>query len=405
MSGNAPSLTVDALRGDMATHRRGLRPAQWPVRDLLGEQRSRMGGLRDPRLYAAVGGLLACGAAATVAFTASDGAQGREAGPGPMALPIPNTVVPAPVDPGPSDPDSSDPGSGSGSGSGSDSSGSGSSGGAPPGPASSGSGGGSVGGSGPVPRAWRLPQQDPPAPAEAPTPADGAARSASVREIADRLAAELERLRTTPAVDGTVDALLVVPQQRGGDLTALVKRVRADPSGAASPKRAGGRHRAPEAADTGHRARPGDKRDRDEHARDEDRKSDRAEHDGKHDQDGHARAEDRKHDRDGHRKCDRDERDRDHRQHGDRDRDHDGDRHHAKAGNAGDCDEGCDGDQHVHARPARAAAGRPAMAAIGASSHGDRGERLGGRTIESDALLAALADLGHPTPFPGWFDA
>src|SRR3954452_2228896 len=100
MSGNAPSLTVDALRGDMATHRRGLRPAQWPVRDLLGEQRSRMGGLRDPRLYAAVGGLLACGAAATVAFTASDGAQGREAGPGPMALPIPNTVVPAPVDPG-----------------------------------------------------------------------------------------------------------------------------------------------------------------------------------------------------------------------------------------------------------------------------------------------------------------
>ena len=33
----------------MATHRRGLRPSQWPVRDLLSEQRSRMGGLRDPR--------------------------------------------------------------------------------------------------------------------------------------------------------------------------------------------------------------------------------------------------------------------------------------------------------------------------------------------------------------------
>src|SRR4051794_15287641 len=303
MSGNAPSLTVDALRGDMATHRRGLRPAQWPVRDLLGEQRSRMGGLRDPRLYAAVGGLLACGAAATVAFTASDGGQGREAGPGPMALPMPNTVVPAPVEPAPSDPDPSASGS----------SGPSSSGGSPSGPASSGSGGGSAGGSGPVPRVWRLPQQEAPAPAAAPAPTDDAARSASVREIADRLAAELERLRTTPAVDGTVDALLVVPQQRGGDLTALVKRVRDDPSGAASPKRAGGRHRAPEAADTGHRARPGDKRDRDEHARAEDRKrdrderdrdedwkSDRAEHDGKHDGDGHARAEDRKHDRDEH---------------------------------------------------------------------------------------------------------
>jgi len=152
MSGNAPSLTVDALRGDMATHRRGLRPAQWPVRDLLGEQRSRMSGLRDPRLYAAVGGLLACGAAATVAFTASDGAQGREAGPGPMALPMPNTVLPAPVDPAPSDPDPSG------------SADSGSTGGAPSGPAPSGAHGGSAGGSGPVPRAWRLPQQEPPLP-------------------------------------------------------------------------------------------------------------------------------------------------------------------------------------------------------------------------------------------------
>ena len=45
------------------------------------------------------------------------------------------------------------------------------------------------------------------------------------------------------------------------------------------------------------------------------------------------------------------------------------------------------------------------MAVIGTSSHGDRGERLGGRTIESDALMAALADLDHPTAFPGWFDA
>ena len=70
--GNAPSLTVDALRGEMATHRRGSRPSQWPVRDLLGQQRSRLGELWDPRVAAAVSGLLACGAAVSVAFTVSD---------------------------------------------------------------------------------------------------------------------------------------------------------------------------------------------------------------------------------------------------------------------------------------------------------------------------------------------
>src|SRR5689334_24621555 len=86
----------------MATHRRGARPSQWPVRDLLREQGSRMGGLRDPRLYAAVGGLLACSAAATVAFTAGDGARdapGPRPGSGPLALPAPSMVVPAPTEP------------------------------------------------------------------------------------------------------------------------------------------------------------------------------------------------------------------------------------------------------------------------------------------------------------------
>jgi hypothetical protein len=81
----------------MATHRRGSRESQWPVRDLLGEQRSGPSSLRDPRLYAAVGGLLACGAAATVVFTASDvGVRaGHDVG-GPLALPVPSAVVPAP---------------------------------------------------------------------------------------------------------------------------------------------------------------------------------------------------------------------------------------------------------------------------------------------------------------------
>ena len=214
----------------MATHRRGLRPAQWPVRDLLAEQRSRMGALRDPRLYAAVGGLLACGAAATVAFTASDGGHGRDGVPGPMALPAPNAVVPAPVDPVPSDPRLTDP-------------------------TPSRSGGGSAGGagSGPVAQAWRLPADD--SPATVTVPAGDDARSASVQEIADRVAAELVRLQARPSSDGTVEGLLVVPLQRDGNVTALVKRVRTDATGTVAPKRAGGRHRAQETTDTGDRER------------------------------------------------------------------------------------------------------------------------------------------------------
>ena len=72
--GDAPSLTVDALRGEMATHRRG-RGSQWQVRDLLGPASGRAR-CWDPRLYAAVGGLLACGAAATVASAGQPGGAG-----------------------------------------------------------------------------------------------------------------------------------------------------------------------------------------------------------------------------------------------------------------------------------------------------------------------------------------
>ena len=44
------------------------------------------------------------------------------------------------------------------------------------------------------------------------------------------------------------------------------------------------------------------------------------------------------------------------------------------------------------------------MAVLGTPADDDRDERLGGRTIESDALLAALDDLEDET-FPGWFAA
>ena len=58
----------------MATHRRGLRPSQWPVRDLLGPDGGR-GRVWDARIGAALAGLLACGAAVTVVLTSGDTAS------------------------------------------------------------------------------------------------------------------------------------------------------------------------------------------------------------------------------------------------------------------------------------------------------------------------------------------
>ena len=80
----------------MASHRRGLRPSQWPVRDLLGPDVA-PGRLWDARIGAALAGLLACGAAVTVVLTSGDQAvsdQPAEAlGPGPQAdspsVPVP----------------------------------------------------------------------------------------------------------------------------------------------------------------------------------------------------------------------------------------------------------------------------------------------------------------------------
>jgi hypothetical protein len=85
----------------MATHRRGLRPSQWPVRDLLGpDDRGR---LWDARIGAAVAGLLACGAAVTVVLTSGDTAASdapvEAPQPGPLALPPPPAGVPAPAVP------------------------------------------------------------------------------------------------------------------------------------------------------------------------------------------------------------------------------------------------------------------------------------------------------------------
>jgi hypothetical protein len=89
----------------MATHRRGARSSQWPVADLLRrEDRPRGGGALDPRLVAAVGGLLACGAVVTVALSAGepDGSgplAPPDTAPSPTAQATPTAPAPVPVPP------------------------------------------------------------------------------------------------------------------------------------------------------------------------------------------------------------------------------------------------------------------------------------------------------------------
>ena len=63
----------------MSTHRRGARPSQWPVRDLLGPENGRPR-FWDARVGAAAAGLLACGAAVTVVLQ-----LGQPGGVGPAA--------------------------------------------------------------------------------------------------------------------------------------------------------------------------------------------------------------------------------------------------------------------------------------------------------------------------------
>ena len=200
----------------MATHRRGARRSQWPVRDLLGEQRSGPSALRDPRLYAAVGGLLACGAAATVAFTASDGAvRGMPDGGGPLALPVPGAVVPAPPSSAPpsSAPPSSVPPSSAP---------------AVPVPAPSDAGpsgstpgaaaGGSVHG------------------APSPVPAVGGRRSMSVRQITERMAAETTTRPKRSSTHG-------VPSPRTASGPAHAEPSPTDEGDGATENTTAGRHR------------------------------------------------------------------------------------------------------------------------------------------------------------------
>ena len=80
----------------MSTHRRGVRPSQWPVRDLLGPETVRTR-FWDARVGAAAAGLLACGAAVTVVLSSGSRAvsdQPLEAPGSPLAIPAPAPPVP-----------------------------------------------------------------------------------------------------------------------------------------------------------------------------------------------------------------------------------------------------------------------------------------------------------------------
>ena len=98
----------------MSTHRRGVRPSQWPVRDLLGPENVRAR-FWDARVGAAAAGLLACGAAVTVVLSSGSRAvsdQPLEAPRSPLAIPAPAPPVPAgppPVAPPPALPQVAEP--------------------------------------------------------------------------------------------------------------------------------------------------------------------------------------------------------------------------------------------------------------------------------------------------------
>ena len=81
----------------MSTHRRGMRPSQWPVRDLLGPETVRAR-FWDARVGAAAAGLLACGAAVTVVLSSGSrpvSDQPLEAPGSPLAIPAPAPPFPA----------------------------------------------------------------------------------------------------------------------------------------------------------------------------------------------------------------------------------------------------------------------------------------------------------------------
>ena len=254
----------------MASHRRGLRPSQWPVRDLLGPDVA-PGRLWDARIGAALAGLLACGAAVTVVLTSGDQAvsdQPAEAlGPGPQAGPPSGIVVPAPSVPVPQVPALQVP---------------------PPAialpqlvPAPA----------GPMvvtPPAVTVPRITPPrsarphhaAPPRMRQGSTGSASRSKEQTLAEQVASAVEHREDRPARHRADVGRLRVPAQRPADAAALLDLACADED-RSEGRRSGGRHRAPDSEAEHHVARHHHSH-RDHDDRDH-REHDRAEHEQEHD--------------------------------------------------------------------------------------------------------------------------
>ena len=339
----------------MATHRRGSRPSQWPVRDLLGPHRPRAP--RDARAAAAVGGLLACGVAVTTALAVAAGSAPAPDVAGPAVTRPPEPEMPQwpdPVLPGVEDDVA-----------------------APPGP-------------GAMPRAWRVPAAGRPRPARA--RAGTPITACLVAELAtlphERLAAllgtparRLVPLRAAPVAGG--------PAGEDEDGEDRHERDRAD------------RDDVDEGSD-----REAADHDGDDHAADRDRDRDRDKDKDKDKDKEEGEDEDEKKDEDDEGADDRpDHADRDDAGHDRDDEDEDDDRAGREDADRDGDDRDAD-DRDGGARPDRAAGGgagtpacRPAMAFLAGS--GDPGPVL--RRIDARALLRALAELqaAGPRAAPG----
>src|SRR5829696_2020187 len=251
----------------MASHRRGLRPSQWPVRDLLGPDVA-PGRLWDARIGAALAGLLACGAAVTVVLTSGDQAvsdQPAEAlGPGPQAdtpsVPVPQVPalqVPPPaialpqLVPAPSGPMVVTPPS--------------------------------------VtvpritpPRSARPHHASPPRMRQGSTGSTGSASRSKEQTLAEQVAGAIEHREDRPARHRADVGRLRVPAQRPADAAALLDLACPDED-RSEARRSGGRHRVPDSEVEHHVARHHHAH-RDHDDRDH-RERDHAEHEHEHDDD------------------------------------------------------------------------------------------------------------------------
>jgi len=268
----------------MASHRRGLRPSQWPVRDLLGPDVA-PGRLWDARIGAALAGLLACGAAVTVVLTSGDQAvsdQPAEAL-GPQAAPLPDAVVPAPYVPAPQVPVPQVP--------------------APQVPPPVLAVPQLVPAPGPMvvsPPSVTVPRIAPPraarphsaAPPRMRQGSTGSAERSKEQTLAEQVATAIEHREDRPARHHHADRRRPrVPAPRPADAAALLDLACADEH-RSDARRSGGRHRAPDSevehhADRHHRSHRSHRDHDDRDHRDRDRDRDHGDRDDDHDHADH----------------------------------------------------------------------------------------------------------------------